>query len=103
MRETREELGLKIMVDDLIFIGTLPLINAWPKPPEPELHFIYSCQVKNDLQTDFSDQEVTAIDWYDIDEIIQAAHGGNLKLAKADSPLFVFALSAIKRLQVAPE
>jgi isopentenyldiphosphate isomerase len=98
LRETHEELGLEFTPDNLVFIGTLPLINTWPDPPEPELHFIYSYQAKGDLQLNFSDKEVTAADWYDIDDIEQAVRDGHLKLAKADSPLFDFVLPAIKKL-----
>jgi len=98
LRETREELGLEIAADNLAFIGVLPLVSTYPTPPEPELHFIYAYKVEKDLRTNFSDQEVTAVDWYGIDEITQAVTDGHLKLAKADSPLFDFALPAIKRL-----
>jgi len=98
LREAGEELGLEIKPADLTFLGTLPLVNTWPTPNEPELHFIYSYRVKGDLQTNFTDQEVTAVGWYDIDEILQAVKDSHIKLAKADTPLFDFALSAIKRL-----
>ncbi|MCL2037430.1 NUDIX domain-containing protein [Candidatus Saccharibacteria bacterium] len=100
LREMHEELGLEISADDLAFIGTLPLINSWPTPPEPELHFVYAYKIEKDLQTSFSDQEVTAVDWYNINDVIHAVKDGHLKLAKADSPLFDFSLLAIKKLAI---
>jgi len=98
LRETHEELGLKLADDDLRFVGALVLATTYAGRTDHELHFIYAYKVEQELQTNFTDQEVTAVDWYDIDEIAQAVKDGHLKLAKADSPLFDFALSAIKRL-----
>ena len=100
LRETHEELGLKLADNDLKFVGTLVLAAIYAGRTDQELHFIYSHQVRGDLQTTFTDQEVTAVDWYDIDEVERAVKDGHLKLAKADTPLFDFALSAIKRLTI---
>ncbi|MCL2280330.1 NUDIX domain-containing protein [Candidatus Saccharibacteria bacterium] len=96
VREMKEELSLIIDPGDLLFLGALPLTNTWRKPAELELHFIYAYRVNGDLKMNFSDREVMAADWYDIDQIERAVRDDSLKLAKADSPLFDFVLPVIQ-------
>ncbi len=100
LRETEEEIGLKLNANDFIFIGTLPVVSTYPDPHEPELHFIYAFEAKTDLQLNFTDEEVVAADWYDVDEVLKFVHAGENsthKIAKHDTPLFDFVVPAIAK------
>jgi isopentenyldiphosphate isomerase len=102
LRETKEEIGLRIRPEQLklLFLHRAFLIDEISQYKENEFRWVYGLQLSDDSILRLSDDEVEGITWVSLDELKQlAAHsGGDKELLPQGQDYFTSLFTGIERL-----
>jgi isopentenyldiphosphate isomerase len=102
LRETKEEIGLRIRPEQLklLFLHRAFLIDEISQYKENEFRWVYGLQLSDDSILRLSDDEVEGITWVSLDELKQlAAHsGGDKELLPQGQDYFTSLFMGIERL-----
>ena len=101
IREVKEEVGLSVSENDLIFIDTFrKKINHSENLIDNELHYIYMCNLNfklNDLK--IQEEEVSALDIIQVNELIQKIENNTLKFVPHGKDYFKLVFNAIQNFK----
>ena len=93
LRETEEELGLKINPERLYLVH----VTRTARNPKSLLH-VFTYELQGDEEFSFDDGEVELVEWYDLEEFQEMTRSAaNHKLIDQEQPYFVALVEAIKR------
>lgn len=94
MREAKEEIGLTVAPDDLLYIFSLrtPIVAN-------EIDHVFMCEVGRDFAPLFNDGEVESTQWLKLDELEQYMHKPEANcLVNQGATYFTMLLESLKKL-----